>query len=428
MNGAADPADTAGPVSGEALPQHSARVATSPAQELTAEEIQALRDVASERTHGYRFPQRLEREFKQHERRASRVTRVCLALLAVLGFGTAPLWQAALTGTPPDMVSMLLGIEVSVVALFALIAWMQLRHVDSDFGEFLMMGGFLLIVAAVEMIRYRGYPGGYLVAGYLTAPIPVAVATLARLSMARCIGFIFGYIAVITGAWLWMPGEAPPRDPQEGILQALLLGTALLTAAGTRLSSRRQWAAVRLLAMMAFRDPLTGLGNRRALEDRYEIASRAVSRGQQRGLFFALLDMDHFKMINDVYGHEYGDGVLAELGVLLAQFARRSLDMAARLGGDEFALLLYDCDVEHGRERLAELLQAIRDLQIEHSANSEAVVTGTAGGVAVAAGQPLSEAYHAADRCLYRAKHAGRNGLVVENLNRPVDAAARTMV
>ena len=106
----------------------------------------------------------------------------------------------------------------------------------------------------------------------------------------------------------------------------------------------------------------------------------------------------------------------AELGLVLAQYARRSMDMAARLGGDEFALLLYDCDLNDGRERLAELLDTIRNLGIEHRANHAAVVTVSAGGVAVGPNVPLSDAYHAADHCLYKAKHAGRDNLYVEDL------------
>jgi len=388
----------------------------APAEELTAEEIRVLREVAAERS-GVGLSGRLSQQFEQHERRASRSARICLALIPLLSFGTAPLWQAMLAGTPPQMFPLLLALELGVVApLSLLIAWIQWRHVDSDWGELMLMGGFLFVVGCVEWIRYRGDAVGHVIEPLLSVVIPVAVITLARLRLRRCAVFVVGYLGIFLGVGLLMPGDATPLNGQEWLIEGLLLGVALLTAAGIRLASRRQWAAGRLLAMMAFRDPLTGLGNRRALEDRYDLASRAVSRGQQRGLFFALLDMDHFKDINDHYGHEYGDGVLAELGVVLGQFARRSLDTAARLGGDEFALLLYDCDVEHGRARLAELLQAIRDLQIEHRANHTAIVTGSAGGVAISPGRPMSEAYLAADRCLYRAKHAGRNGLVVEDL------------
>jgi diguanylate cyclase (GGDEF)-like protein len=423
VNGAfTGPGETAEDASGEMPPLQEARPAAPvedaapPEQVLNPEEIRALRDVASEGRRGGRIPARLVEEFEAHERRAARITRICLGLIPVLSFGTAPFWQDAVAGTPPELVTLLLWIELGVVVpLFIAVTLSQLRRVESSMAELLLMGGFLLVVACVELIRYRGHDLGHIVEPYLVLTIPVAVVTLARLPLARCVGFVAGYIAVLLAAWL-LPGESPGRSTQELILEVLLLGTALLTAFGTRLSSRRQWAAGKLLSMMAFRDPLTGLANRRALEDRYEIACRTVSRGQQRGMFFALLDMDHFKKVNDLYGHEYGDGVLAELGLVLGQYARRSMDMAARLGGDEFALLLYDCDLNDGRERLAELLDTIRNLGIEHRANQTAVVTVSAGGVAVGPNVPLSDAYHAADHCLYKAKHAGRNNLYVEDL------------
>lgn len=401
----------------EARPSPPSPDSSEPEQALSAEEIRALRDVASESRRGVRMPQRLEQEFEIHERRAARATRISLGLIPVLSFGTAPFWQSAIAGTPPELVTLLLWIELAVVVpLFLAVTLSQLRRVESSMAELLLMGGFLLVVASVELVRYRGHTLGHLVEPYLVVTIPVAVVTLARLPVGRCIAFVAGYIGVLVGAWQLLPGDSMARSSQELILEFLLLGTALLTALGTRLSSRRQWAAGKLLSMMAFRDPLTGLANRRALEDRYDLARRTVARGQQRGMFFALLDMDHFKKVNDLYGHEYGDGVLAELGLVLAQYARRSMDMAARLGGDEFALLLYDTDLNSGRARLAELLGQIRNLGIEHRANHSAVVTVSAGGVAVGPGMTLSDAYHAADHCLYKAKHGGRDGLVVEDL------------
>lgn len=385
---------------------------------LTAEEVQALGDVAAARDRTYRLPARIEREFQRYERQASRVTRIGLALIPVLTFGTAPLWQSLVTATPDSMLALLLMIELGLMTpLFLAITWVQWRRVESEWGELALMAGFLLLVASVEFIRYRGAVVEHLVEPFLTVTIPVAVVTLARLRIARCAMFVGGYLCVILARYIFDPASAFERGAQEWILEVLLLSTALLSAIGTKLSSRRQWAATRLLEMMVFRDPLTGLANRRALEERYEIAKRTVSRGEQRRLFFALLDMDWFKKVNDVYGHEYGDGVLAELGLVLAQFARRPLDMAVRLGGDEFALLLYDCDLESGRVRLDELLQAIRALQIEHRDSRNGIITCSAGGVAVGPEQDLPDAYRAADRCLYQAKHAGRDRLVAENLD-----------
>ena len=386
-------------------------------QELSADEIQALSQVSAARSRAYRFSSRLEREFQRHEREASRPTRIGLSLIPVVTFGTAPLWQSFIADSPDSMLSMLWLIEWGVmVPLFLAITWAQWRHVTSQLSELVLIVGFLLLVGAVEFIRYRGAALGHHVEPYLTVAIPVGVVTLAHLSILRSVGFIAAYGIVILARYVFDPSGVLERGPQEWVLETLLLGTALLSAIGSKIASRRQWATRRLLEMMVYRDPLTGLANRRALEERYEIARRAVYRGERRRLFFALIDMDWFKRVNDVYGHEYGDGVLAETGLVFAQFARRPLDLAVRLGGDEFALLLYDCDLARGRERVEELLQAIRDLQIDHRDNRGGVVTCSAGGIAVGPEQDLPDAYRAADVCLYRAKHAGRDCLVAEQL------------
>ncbi len=387
-------------------------------QELTTEEMQTLGDVADGRRGQFRFPPQIESEFQRFERKASRANRVALGLIPVLAFGSAPLWQGMLANSPAAMVPLLHLIELGLMLpLFMIITWAQWRHVESELSELALIVGFLLMAACVEFIRYKGAALDHRVEPYLTLTIPVAVVTLARLRIIRCVGVIAAYLTVVVGRHTLVPESSLERVPQEWLLEFLLLGVAFMGAIGTKLASRRQWAAKRLLEMMVYRDPLTGLSNRRALEERYEVAKQEVYQGERRRLFFVLLDMDLFKKVNDVYGHEYGDGVLAELGLVLAQFARRPLDMAVRLGGDEFALLLYDCDLQRGQQRVEELLAAIRALQIEHRDNRSKVITCSAGGVAVGPHQDLPDAYRAADRCLYQAKHAGRDCVVAENLD-----------
>ena len=126
-------------------------------------------------------------------------------------------------------------------------------------------------------------------------------------------------------------------------------------------------------------------------------------------MFFALIDMDFFKNLTDQYGHDYGDGVLVETGVVLAVFARRPLDIAARLGGEEFALLLYDCEEADGRARLEELRQQIESLRLANAGVGQGWVTTSAGGLLLPPDMPLAEAYRRADTALYEAKRQGRS-------------------
>jgi len=121
------------------------------------------------------------------------------------------------------------------------------------------------------------------------------------------------------------------------------------------------------------------------------------------------LDLDHFKKLND----DYGDGALARVALTLSQFARRSLDMSARLGGEEFALLLYDCDAENARLRLAELVKAVADMKIENRDVERGVLTCSIGSTIVGPGESFGTAYRLADELLYQIKNAGRSNFAL---------------
>src|SRR5690606_22670400 len=101
-------------------------------------------------------------------------------------------------------------------------------------------------------------------------------------------------------------------------------------------------AANARLAELALRDGLTGLGNRRAFEERVEQEGERCAR-ERKALSLLLLDIDCFKQFNDHYGHFEGDEALRRVATLVAGGARRASDFAARIGGEEFALLLPDC-------------------------------------------------------------------------------------
>lgn len=164
---------------------------------------------------------------------------------------------------------------------------------------------------------------------------------------------------------------------------------------------RRQFAE---LSHAAMTDPLTGLANRRTFFDALEAVAE-----QRRPACLAILDIDHFKQINDRYGHLVGDQVLKEFAAI-ASLSMRPSDRIARIGGEEFAVLLLDVTIEQA-QRIGEKLGAsIAEVAFHTTGGTVGVTVST--GVAALAGD-ADAAFEAADRALYRAKSSGRSRLAV---------------
>ncbi|MCK6546599.1 diguanylate cyclase [Myxococcota bacterium] len=181
------------------------------------------------------------------------------------------------------------------------------------------------------------------------------------------------------------------------------------TQAELRELNTRLEAANVLLERLATTDALTGLANRRKLMERLD-QELAKSRRYDERVSLVLLDVDHFKRINDRFGHPVGDRVLAELAELIQERARET-DLAARIGGEEFAVLLSST----GREGATELAEDLRERVEAHAFEGVGRVTVSLG-VAThvpekrkAGDPPSSKLFAAADQALYRAKGEGRN-------------------
>jgi diguanylate cyclase (GGDEF)-like protein len=160
-----------------------------------------------------------------------------------------------------------------------------------------------------------------------------------------------------------------------------------------------------LAEMRAATDALTGLPNRRAIEDTLKRMVAQASR-TLNPLSALMLDVDHFKTINDLYGHELGDEALAGLGALLSDMLRES-DFAGRQGGEEFIVLL-PATASEGAARVAENLRsAIEKLKIAGLDHSLTASIGVATFPDVASGG--TGLVRMADRALYAAKELGRN-------------------
>ena len=156
----------------------------------------------------------------------------------------------------------------------------------------------------------------------------------------------------------------------------------------------------------ALLDPLTGLPNRAAWNERLALEHGRLQQ-TGTGLLLAILDLDHFKSINDTYGHQAGDKVLKIIANVLRKGLRGD-DFIARFGGEEFALLMPGSDLSGG-SRLLERLRAAVEQCPFHFKGERVTVTMSAGVAVFKSGENASQVLKRADQALYRAKETGRN-------------------
>jgi diguanylate cyclase (GGDEF)-like protein/PAS domain S-box-containing protein len=169
-----------------------------------------------------------------------------------------------------------------------------------------------------------------------------------------------------------------------------------------------------LLRQQSIRDHLTGLFNRRYLE---ETMVRELNRASRKNLPVGLIlaDVDYFKRINDTYGHAAGDAILRKLGEVLRENVR-SEDVASRYGGDEFIILLPEASCEVTKNRAEKLLEIVRQAIIRFNEETFKSVTISAGvSVFPEDGSAAESILKAADLALYHAKEKGRNQVVAAN-------------
>ena len=161
-------------------------------------------------------------------------------------------------------------------------------------------------------------------------------------------------------------------------------------------------------ARQATQDPLTGLGNRRALDLWLGPALSRATRGEP--LLLLLMDLDHFKQVNDNFGHHIGDAVLRQVAQLISQHCRSS-DLAVRYGGEEFLLALSGVPPDEAIEIAERLRQAIA-AHAWQQLRPGLTVTVSMGLTSATEASDAAGLLTLADRRLYAAKYNGRNRLI----------------
>lgn len=187
---------------------------------------------------------------------------------------------------------------------------------------------------------------------------------------------------------------------------------AQLSSLRARLQTQKNELAHALtrIQILATRDELTGLVNRRHMIEVINQHQKRLQRSGHHRFCLALLDIDHFKRINDTHGHNVGDEVLRHFA-LVAQQALRETDVLARWGGEEFLVLLNDTTPELAQAGIERIREAMADAQVSPSV-PELRLTFSGGLTAYADDEPLDHCVERADRALYQAKATGRNRTV----------------
>ena len=197
----------------------------------------------------------------------------------------------------------------------------------------------------------------------------------------------------------------------EQIQQARLRRLAIAVAERVSLAL----ANLRLREMLrnqSIRDPLTGLYNRRYLEESLTRELRRAVRAK-RPVSVVMMDLDNFKHFNDTFGHQAGDLLLKEIASLLGTRVRAG-DLACRFGGEEFSLVLCESDIEGTSKCVSSICEAVRHLSVDYRGQTLSRVTISAGISNYPAHyDTLEDLIHAADKALYAAKNNGRDCFVI---------------
>ena len=201
--------------------------------------------------------------------------------------------------------------------------------------------------------------------------------------------------------------QPPPTFPPAHMLEIQAVEESIVELHASLVANE---AARQQLELLANRDGLTGLTNRRHF---MLLAEQELARAQRyrRSLTVGMADLDHFKRLNDTYGHAAGDAVLKAFAALVGDTLRQS-DLSCRYGGEEFAFLFPEVGIDEARRLAERLRERFSELEIRLP-DSRLVRVTFSMGLADATVLPLEGALKLADEALYEAKRSGRNRIAV---------------
>ncbi len=253
--------------------------------------------------------------------------------------------------------------------------------------------------------------GSYLLAGQVLVILYACLFLGLLFGVATAVGALLVAAHVMIGLALGLPA------PALLYMTAMLGATALIASISTyklEYALRKNFLETRLLHEAAERDGMTKLYNRRIFDDYVRRVWRQARR-EGTTLELVLVDIDYFKIYNDLYGHQAGDDCLKKVAQTIARCAKRPFDFSARYGGEEFVLVLYGPPDDYARTLPEQIRRDVLGLAIPHEGSIAATAVTVSVGVAVVAprsGRSLQGCIQIADEALYQAKQEGRNRVV----------------
>ncbi len=316
----------------------------------------------------------------------------------------------------------LYAVYTIILLLFLKLAFSRRKTIDRwPFFENFIISSYVVVVFTQAWLSGTHFTGGMLlmmIGVYMTSAL-ADIRKIVRAHIAVAIIFVALCIAEGSGFFRYAPlFKKPPFNPDGSSVPAWLAIqiaqiTALLVLTRIGIMATERWVErENLFREMSTIDGLTRLTNRRSFIERSETEFARASRAPVTGISCIMIDIDHFKKINDTLGHPAGDTVLMHTASLLLK-ARRQYDEVARYGGEEFAILLPATSIDDA----AKIAERLRDSIASQTMSIDGKKTQVTASFGVASFpakgiQSIGDLLKAADAALYKAKHAGRNRVV----------------
>lgn len=316
--------------------------------------------------------------------------------------GMAAMRTSAMHHYSPDIVALSIALAV---ALSTAALWMisLVQENEAGGGQYRVIAGVLMGLGIASM-HYVSMAG----VRFHTDAMPFSLQNTIKVSLLGETGVAVTALLVLLKALVSAATDKRMYRKLQIAHDQLAASQAALLQSQTEL---REVNA--LLSELSIRDGLTGLYNRRHFDSYLNLEWRRVPR-VKKPMALLLLDVDHFKQLNDHYGHQYGDDCLRDIARILETQPRRASDLAARFGGEEFAVLLPGCDLEGGLEVAERIRVAIMETGGEHYSNPEKRMTVSIGVTCYlpATDDSPERMIGRADQAMYKAKGAGRNCVI----------------